>query len=262
VHTPGVLIRSGIGPKADVEALGIPCVADLPVGRNFVDHSAIWLMLKLKPDAQVSDPEFRHTNCCVRYSSGLAGTGTNDMFMASMNTLGTTDDARAYGLVITSCFQTFSRGRVTVSSLDPLVDPTVEINMLDDERDLVRLRLGFKRLVEIVNHPAVQAISEGIASFVTGELGGGLPSDDELDQWLLENCQDTQHPVGSARMGAANDPRSVVDPDCRVIGVSGLRVIDASIMPDVPRANTHLTSVMIGEHMAAKILTERAVTVA
>ena len=58
-------------------------------------------------------------------------------------------------------------------------------------------------------------------------------------------------------MGAANDPRSVVDPDCRVIGIKGLRVIDASIMPEVPRANTHLTAVMIGERMAAKILNGR-----
>jgi 5-(hydroxymethyl)furfural/furfural oxidase len=258
VHTPGVLIRSGIGPRVEVEALGIPCVADLPVGRNLVDHSAIWLSLKLKPEARVPEPYFRHTNCCVRYSSGLAGAGMNDMFMASMNTLGLSDEARVYGLVITSCFQTFSRGRVTVGSLDPLVDPTVEINMLDDERDLVRLRYGFTRLVEIVNHPALQAISDGVESFVTGEPAGGLPADGELDRWLLENCQDTQHPVGSVRMGAAHDPRSVVDPECRVIGVSGLRVIDASIMPEIPRANTHLTAVMIGEHMAARMLAERA----
>jgi 5-(hydroxymethyl)furfural/furfural oxidase len=105
----------------------------------------------------------------------------------------------------------------------------------------------------VVNHPAVRAISDGIESYVTGDESGAFGSDAELDQWLLENCQDTQHPVGSCRMGSVDDPRSVVDPECRVIGIGGLRVIDASIMPEVPRANTHLTAVMIGERMAEQI---------
>jgi choline dehydrogenase len=97
-----------------------------------------------------------------------------------------------------------------------------------------------------------------VESFVTGELSGTFPGEDELEQWLLENCQDTQHPVGSCRMGAVDDPRSVVDPDCRVIGIAGLRVVDASIMPEIPRANTHLTSVMIGERIASRIFSGRA----
>jgi 5-(hydroxymethyl)furfural/furfural oxidase len=256
-YSPGVLMRSGIGPADEVAALGVQPVADLPVGRNLVDHSAIWLVLKLKPDARVPDPYFRHTNCCVRFSSGLAGAGTNDMFMASMNTLGLDDAGRSNGLLVTSCFQTFSRGRVRVTSPDPSADPEVEINMLDDERDLVRLRDGYHRLHRIVEHPALQEITEGVESFVTGQMAGGFPPDEQLDQWLLENCQDTQHPVGTCRMGAADDPCSVVDPDCRVIGIRALRVIDASIMPEIPRANTHLTAVMIGERMAVKILKER-----
>ena len=257
VHSPGVLMRSGIGPTAEVAALGIPPVVDLPVGQNFIDHSSIWVKLRLKPEAQVPEKYFRHTNCCVRFSSGLAGAGKNDMFMASMNTLGLDEEGRQFGLLITSCYQTFSRGQIKVTSPDPTVDPVVEINMLDDERDLVRLRDGYKRLHEIVKHPAVQAISEGLVSYVTGEISTDFPADDELDQWLLENCQDTQHPIGSCRMGAVDDPRSVVDSECRVIGVKGLRVIDASIMPEMPRANTHLTAVMIGEYMAARILAER-----
>lgn len=258
IHSPGILMRSGIGPKDDVRALGVMPVADLPVGHNFVDHSAIWLVLKLKPEARVPEQYFRHTNCCVRFSSGLAGAGKNDMFMASMNTLGLDDAGRSKGLLVSSCYQTFSKGRVRVVSPDPLADPEVDINMLDDERDLVRLRDGYHRLRKIVEHDAIQNIAEGVESFVTGDMAGGFPADEDLDQWLLENCQDTQHPVGSCRMGAADDPRSVVDPDCRVIGVSGLRVIDASIMPEVPRANTHLSAVMIGEHMAARILAEVA----
>ena len=67
---------------------------------------------------------------------------------------------------------------------------------------------------------------------------------------MFAECSDAQHASGTCRMGAADDPRSVVDPDCRVIGVTGLRVIDASIMPTVVRANTHFTTVMIAEKMA------------
>jgi 5-(hydroxymethyl)furfural/furfural oxidase len=73
------------------------------------------------------------------------------------------------------------------------------------------------------------------------------------DQWILAHCFDVQHAAGTCRMGAATDRNAVVDPLCRVIGVNGLRVIDASIVPEMVRANTHLTAVMIGEHMAAKI---------
>ena len=70
---------------------------------------------------------------------------------------------------------------------------------------------------------------------------------------MFAECSDAQHASGTCRMGAADDPRTVVDPDCRVVGCSGLRVIDASIMPTVVRANTHFTTVMIAEKMAARL---------
>jgi 5-(hydroxymethyl)furfural/furfural oxidase len=253
VHSPSLLHRSGIGPASEVRALGIEPVADLPVGRNLVDHSSIWLTVKLKPEARVSTLAHRHTNCCVRFDSGLAGAGKNDMFMASMNLTGYDEVGRESGLVVVATYQTYSRGWVRTSTPDPLVDPEVEINMLADERDMVRLRDGYRRLHEIVDHPAFRAFSEGVASLVSGESPPATRPDAELDAWLLENCHDTQHPVGSCRMGPAGSPEAVVDLDCRVLGVDGLRVIDASIMPEMVRANTHLTTVMIAEHMAARL---------
>jgi choline dehydrogenase len=255
VHSPGVLIRSGIGPAEEVRALGIAPVADLPVGRGLVDHSAIWLLLDLKPAARVPTLAHRHTNCCVRFDSGLAGAGRNDMFIASMNVTGYDEAGRSKGLIIVATYQTFSRGWVRVTSPDPTADPEVEIRMLSDERDLIRLRDGYQRLHQIVEHPAVRAISDGVASLVGGAAPPDLSSDAALDAWLLANCHDTQHPVGTCRMGRADDPRAVVDPQCRVIGVEGLRVIDASIMPEIVRANTHLTTVMIAEQMAARLRT-------
>ena len=100
VHSPSLLHRSGIGPANEVRALGIAPVADLPVGRNIVDHSSIWLTVKLKPEARVPTLAHRHTNCCVRFSSGLAGAGKNDMFMASMNITGYDEVGRESGLVV------------------------------------------------------------------------------------------------------------------------------------------------------------------
>jgi choline dehydrogenase len=258
VHSPPLLQRSGIGPAEEVGALGITPVVDLPVGKNLVDHSSIWLTLRLKPEARVATLDHRHTNCCVRYSSGLAGAGKNDMFMASMNITGYDETGRENGLVVVATFQTFSRGWVKPVSREPLSDPEIQINMLADERDLIRLRDGYRRLHQVVRHPAVQAISEGVASIVSGEAPDDSITDAALDAWLLANCHDTQHPVGSCRMGPPGDPDAVVDLDCRVIGLEGLRVIDASIMPEMVRANTHLTTVMIAETMAARLAASQA----
>jgi choline dehydrogenase len=253
VHSPGVLIRSGIGPVKELRELGIDVVADLPVGDNLCDHSAVSLGLNIRPEYRVDTVEHRHTNCCLRYSSGMEGTGLNDMFMAASNISGYDDEARSRGSIVVATYQTFSKGTVRVKSLDPLVDPEVEINMLSDERDMVRLRDGYRRLLQIVRHPAAGAISDGLFTPRADTFPDASASDEAIDQWLLENCADTQHPVGSCRMGSPDDPRSVVDPECRVVGFEGLRVIDASIMPDNVRANTHLSVVAIGEQMAARL---------
>jgi choline dehydrogenase len=157
---------------------------------------------------------------------------------------------RASGRLIVDTFQTFSRGTARLVSLDPCVQPEIDLNMLSDERDLVRMNDGMRRLFEIVREPAFEEIAESIFSTVTREPMSELPADDELNAWLLDQVWDAQHPVGTCRMGAPTDPRTVVDHNCAVVGVEGLRVIDASIMPEVPRANTHFSTVMIAEKMA------------
>lgn len=252
VHSPGILIRSGIGPAEQLADLGVDPFLDRPVGENLCDHSAVAIYVSLKPEYRV-DPEHRHTNCFLRYTSGYPGTGVNDMFMIASNLAGRTEEATHKAGFVVATYQTFSKGTVRLKSTDPLVDPEVEINMLDDERDLVRLREGYQRLHQIVSEPAFTKIGTELRG-ADGEIAPGRDfSGDELDRWLFANCADTQHPVGTCRMGAADDPRSVVDPECRVIGAEGLRVIDASIMPENVRANTHLTTVAIAEHMATKL---------
>jgi choline dehydrogenase len=129
--------------------------------------------------------------------------------------------------------------------------------MLSNARDLARLRDLARRMFELARQPAVTSRAERatVFSFDQAYRRGvdGPWSDADIDTWLLASSSDAQHIVGTCRMGAPDDPRSVVDPACRVLGTESLRVIDASIMPDVPRANTHLTCVMIGELMADRL---------
>lgn len=253
VHSPGVLVRSGIGKADELKVLGIDVIADLPVGENLIDHSAVSVGLHLKPEVRVDSIEFRHTNCWSRYSSGLAGADSNDMFMIAMNITGYDDAARSRGLLVVSTSQTFSVGNLRQTSVDPLSNPDIEIRMLSDERDMIRLRDGYKRLHAILHHQKVTSIVDGYFTSSTEDFDAAMMPDAELDQWLLEHVNDTQHPIGTCRMGPENDPGSVVDPECRVIGVEGLRVIDASIMPEMVRANTNLTTIAIAEHMAARL---------
>ncbi|GAC1400543.1 MAG: GMC family oxidoreductase N-terminal domain-containing protein [Chloroflexota bacterium] len=253
VHSPAILLRSGVGPAAPLHALSIPLLQEAPVGENLVDHPIVGLRLALKPEARSSVADIRHCNCIVRYSSGLAGAGRNDMALVGFNLDGITEDALAAGFLGVSAFQTFSRGSLRLASPDPEADPVIELGMLSDERDLVRLRDGVRRLRAMAVHPAVAAIAENIAIDAEGHTLDDLADEGRLDAWMLATCGDTQHPVGTCRMGAPGDPRSVVDPACRVLGLDGLRVVDASIMPEVPRANTHLTCVMIGEHAATHL---------
>lgn len=143
--------------------------------------------------------------------------------------------------------QCWSRGTVRLASLDPAEEPIIEENMLDDPRDAARLRDGFRRLIALAGRPAFAAIGEVL------HLHPDLADDAALDAWALANAGDTQHATSTCRMGPEDDPLAVVGPDCRVHGLEALRVIDASIIPFVPRANTHLTTVMIGEVMAERL---------
>ena len=250
IHSPAVLQRSGVGPAALLKSLGINVVADRPVGEHLLDHPILSLMLALKPEAEVSTLAHRHTNCCVRYSSKLAGAGTNDMIMIAGNLRPAEDGGTARARMAVSAFQAFSEGTVRITTRDAAIDPRVDERMLSDESDLIRLRDGVMRMIDICRHPAVRAISTGVEYGSSGRSIEKPFTPEELDDWMFDECSDAQHASGTCRMGAADDPRSVVDPECKVIGCTGLRVIDASVMPTVVRANTHFTTVMIAEKMA------------
>jgi 5-(hydroxymethyl)furfural/furfural oxidase len=257
IHSPAILMRSGVGPADHLRELGIRLVADLPVGNDLIDHPMIAMSMALKPPARCADIRARHTNCAVRYDSGLGGAGHNDMFLLAMNLLGYSEAMLAYGFIWMTAYQTWSRGVLRLTSRSPEIDPELRFRMLSDERDLVRMRDGMRRLRELAKHPAIANIAERISFgnplLVTRGASEVPPEGAALDQWMMANCFDSQHGAGTCRMGPASNPRTVVDPDCRVVGLERLRVIDCSVMPEIVRANTHLSTVMIAEKMSDRM---------
>jgi 5-(hydroxymethyl)furfural/furfural oxidase len=234
-HSPAILLRSGIGPAGDLGKLGIEVVADLRVGRGLQDHAMIMLAIPTIERARHS-LDNRVTNGILRYSSGLGGAGANDMMLLPNNG----SDRFGHSWMIVQQEQAFSRGRLTLRSRDPEVDPFLEQRLLTDERDLARMDDAVARIAELLRHRAFAAILEGRPE---------LPASQDLPRLVM----DTVHLCSSCRMGSPDDQTTVVDPDCRVLGVDGLRAIDASVIPTAPRANLHLSVVMIAEHMATRM---------
>jgi choline dehydrogenase len=253
IHSPAILQRSGIGPARWLEPLGIPVVRDAPCGTHLLDHPFVGVELALRPAAR-SAPDDRHTSCCVRYSSGHSGSDPNDMILMAINVSGMGERGLATGAIGASVFQSCSEGTVRIASADPDVPPAIELRLLSDARDLLRLRDGARRLFHLARHPLITRIAAAVRPWGTPAASiADLASDEALDEWLRATVNDCYHPAGTCRMGAPSDARAVVDPSCRVIGITGLRVIDASIMPRIVRANLQLTCVMIGEHMAERM---------
>lgn len=258
IHSPAILMRSGIGPAAALKALGIAVQQDLPaVGQHLMDHPILRASIALKPEFRAQGADARHTNCCLTYSSGLAGGGERDMIMIAYNhrTLGEEGQPAGLGAIGVALYDAFSRGELHLTSADPEAQPIVDENMLADPRDRLRLRDGVRRLAKLTALAPLSGIASGIEF---GESGLSMPAaaaleDDALDAIMLREAGDIQHAAGTCKMTAHEDPRGVVDPELNVRGVTGLRVADASIMPTDCRANLHFTCVMIGENLARRM---------
>jgi choline dehydrogenase-like flavoprotein len=234
VHSPALLLRSGVGPAADLVRLGIAPIVDLPVGVTAQDHATLMIRIPTPERVRRSLGD-RASNCILRYSSCLAGAGPNDMMLRPYNGWGQT-----HSLVWIHQQQIFSRGRLTLRSADPDVEPLLELRLLTDDRDLVRMRDALSRAADLLSTPALAAIIEGPPQ---------LPREQDLPHVVM----DSSHICGTCPMGSPDQRDTVVAPDCRVLGVDGLRIVDASVIPEIPRANLHLTVVMIAELMAERI---------
>jgi choline dehydrogenase len=140
-----------------------------------------------------------------------------------------------------------SAGRVCLATASPDEQPLIDINLLDDPEDERRMADGVRRAWGLLTLGPIARMTESILS-PTAEV---VADDEALHQLLHERVTHLVHPVGTCKMGPASDRMAVVDAEGRVHGMDGLRVVDASIMPNIPRANTNLTAIMIGERVAA-----------
>ncbi len=247
IHSPAILMRSGIGGAAQLRALGIKPLVDLPaVGENLCDHPLVQITLELKPGARSSPARTLAYNCGLRTGSGLPD-AKDDLSMFAANYR----ESVAEGALAVERMQPLSRGKLRLRSIDPAVQPWIEFRMLSEERDRTAMRDGVRRALRLARHRAFSNVSASAsAPGLTDEI---LADDRALDHWLRANCEEYFHAVGTCRMGPHGDPRSVVDPECRAAGVENLLICDASIVPGPPRAPTHLTAVMIAEHVAERI---------
>ena len=245
IHSPAILLRSGIGRDDG-----------LPVGANLREHAATpGFEIALRPAGRKSNADAPVLRSVLRYGSGLADAGPNDMQMLWFDAVGPDAAGLTGGRLIGAVMRVFSTGRVSLRSDDPTVDPVVDFAMLSDDRDRIRLRDAVHRMLAVLRHDAVRAISDGVVAL--DRPIDALDSDPAIDAWLDAHVADYVHAVGTCRMGTRGDPAAVVDTDCRVIGYDGLRVCDASVMPDLPRANTHLTTVAIAERLVTRMCAAR-----
>ncbi len=272
VNTARLLQISGIGPTGLLGDLGIPVRHELSgVGENFRDHFAARLVMRAKTGTTTLNELARGARLgqqVLRWATGAPSIlatapshvhvfwkswdGADAPDLQCVFTPGSYQQGKTYilddypGMSAGAWpHRPESRGHVRARSADPFVDPVIQPNYLSDPMDR-RILLGGMRLVRrMLSTPE-------LAPFVDRETlpGPAAQSDDELLAFARENGTTTYHLIGTAKMGPANDPGAVVDDQLRVHGMHGLRVIDASIMPSMPSANTYATTLMIAERGA------------
>ena len=251
IGSPQILLLSGIGPAPHLEAMGISVLQDLPgVGQNLRDHPSACVLFHAageRPDVQapVIQVGLRYT---VKGSSIRNDMQISPMLMTSEHRpahVQINDDRNYIGLSA-SLQLAIGSGELRLTSKDPNVQPYLDYNYFTEPLDLERMRRAIRLCVELADHEAFKDI---IMERVT-PTDAELATDDALDEWLMRNVGTSHHISGTCKMGPDTDPMAVLDQYCRVRGVEGLRVADASVMPDVIRANTNATAIMIGERVA------------
>lgn len=211
IHSPAILLRSGV---------------DTPgVGDGLKDHTAFPVAIALA-DGVPWDPAALPISVAARLSSGESPA---DLQILPMDNLGAA--VPNTGLVMVALMQARSTGTVRLAR-NPFADPVIDFNLLSDETDERRLMGGISQLERLLAHPEMRALGAAV-----------VPPTDPVG--IRSNLGDYVHATGTCAIGRVLDPR------CQVIGYEGLRVCDASVMPDVPRANTHLSTVVIAERLVS-----------
>lgn len=238
--SPRLLMLSGIGPAAHLRSFGIEPIVDLPVGDNLIDHLLIGVVYD-SPQPISPAHQFVTESCGFGFSS-IPRSDTPDIeisFAKEANFAPPSDDGKPRYTIIPGITQPRSRGTVRLSSSRFTDAPVIDPNYLSHPDDLRMLIDGIHLSREIGR-------AEALREWTSGEFfpGSGLSSDAELTRYIQETVSTWFHPVGTCRMGTGDD--AVVSPTLAVRGTTGLRVADASIMPEIVSVNTNAASMMIG----------------
>ncbi len=240
--SPMLLMRSGVGPEERLRELDLPVVHPLPgVGQNLRNHPVAGVMFR---DAAEISKDSLLSLVVLRYTA--TGSPTPDDMSISVDNRWTINGLPHTRL--SACLE-YARGSgsLTLSSTGLPPTPNIEYNYLDDPWDLARVREGVHLAVKLAGSPAFR----GVLGERVAPNDEEMATEESLDRWILENVTTGHHSSGTCKMGVATDPMAVVDQYCRVYGLEGLRVADASVMPDLVRVNPNATCFMIGERVAA-----------
>ena len=274
VNSPKLLMLSGIGPVAALREHGIDVVADRPgVGQNLQDHMELYIQQEsIQPITLYSKLNLFSKAVIgaqwLFFKSGLGATNhfESAAFVRSKAGVDYPDiqyhflpaairydgkaAAKSHGFQAhVGPMRSKSRGTVTLRSPDPRDKPVIRFNYMSHPDDWSDFRHCIRLTREIFGQAAFDPYRGREIS-----PGSHVETDDQLDDFIREHAESAYHPCGTCRMGRADDPRSVVDPECRVIGVDGLRVADSSIFPRVTNGNLNAPSIMTGEKAADHIL--------
>jgi len=237
VGSAHLLLRSGIGPAADLRAAGIPVLADLPVGRGCTDHPLVylpWRPARPLPAAPGALP--------LHGALHTADLELLPWWVPFGRVMGTDPDDREISVGV-GLMRPDSRGRL---GLDHAGAPLVEYRYLTEDGDRTRLRSGVRLAVELLRTPPLA----GLVAATAGPGDDALADDRALDGWIRAHLTTAVHLSGTARMGPDGDPGAVVDQHLRVRGIDGLRVVDTSVLPRVTSRGPAATAVMLGERAA------------
>ncbi len=253
IASPSILLRSGIGPAGDLRALGIETNVDLPgVGGNLLDHPNAGAVIV--PRGGELDRRVPFIQIMTRYTAS-GSDEFNDMqfhilthsdLSLRLPQLAEQIGAKVVMNLTASLQRPRSRGRLCLASSDPHEPPRIDLDYFADPEDMRRMMEGVRLCWQAAQSPELAPFIERIVPLDDETVR----SDEALAEYIRATSRTTFHPAGTARMGPAGDAGAVVDARCRVYGVESLRVVDASIMPNIVRCNTNLTCIMIGERVA------------
>tara|TARA_Y100001001_G_scaffold131104_1_gene130557 strand:- start:955 stop:1653 length:699 start_codon:yes stop_codon:yes gene_type:complete len=228
--------------------MNIPIVLDSPgVGQNLRDHPNVRVPVAVKDDFPL-DPEAPRSQLALRYTaSGSSDRNDMQILASSFSSPMGGDPAEGEGIRFTCVLElAVGSGEVKLVSTDPHEQPFLDYRYLQEPWDRERLREGVRLCFKLLEHDAYKDIVEECITPTPEDL----VSDDTLDQWLMRNVTTTQHISGTCKMGPESDSMAVLDQYCHVRGLTGLRVVDVSVLPDCIRANTNATTIMIAERVA------------